>query len=100
MKFLIDSGYMIFDTEYMFIGEPTTETEVLFEISETEIALSTNAKAWFGYKRKSWGDFKQEFYELKRTIGLVQTNLVCINKKQLSEFVSILPYLNTSAREE
>lgn len=92
--FIVNKGFMVFDTEYFFLGEPTQRTKDLFEVSREGVPLSTGKTAWFGFKRHPWQNFKEEFIRYKKELGLVQTDLACINKRHLEEFKHAIQYLN------
>jgi hypothetical protein len=46
LEYLISQDYLIFDTEYFFLGSPTENAKKQFTVSRENITLSTNAKAW------------------------------------------------------
>ncbi len=93
LDYIIDSGFVVFDTEYFFMGDPTDEARKLFDVSREGITLSTNATAWFGFKMKPWGDFKAEFKYCQDAFKMVQTDLLCINKKSIDQFLCAARYL-------
>lgn len=86
LDYIIDSGFIVFDTEYFFMGKPTDAARELFDVSRENITLSTNATAWFGFKKKPWNDFNVEF-------KLVQTDLLCINRACVDQFLAAGRYL-------
>jgi FkbM family methyltransferase len=84
---LLERDFDLYDTEYFFHGEPLPAALELFEPSRQDITLSTGKKAWFGYRRTPWGeDYEAEIALLRKQIKLVQTDLVCINRRKLAEF--------------
>lgn len=91
--FIIDSDFIVFDTEYFFIGNPTDDARKMFDVSKEGVTLSTGATAWFGFKKKPWSDFKAEFQEYRTTLKMVQTDFLCINKKNVDQFLQAVPYL-------
>lgn len=90
-------GYLIFETEYLFLGMPTAKAEELFTVTRDDLVLSTGAKAWLGLKKRGWRHFTEEFKALKREIGLVQTDLVCVNRIHLRCFIEAMTYLQPAA---
>ena len=79
-------GFVIFDTEYLFHGSPADDVHRAFDVLENDLALSTGATAWTGFKRTSWTNFRREFAHYKETLSLGQTDLVCVNRSRLAEF--------------
>ena len=95
IDFIIDSGFIVFDTEYFFMGDPTDKAKSLFEVSRERITLSTNATAWFGFKKKPWNNFKEEFKHIQDNMKMVQTDLLCVNKKHLDKFLHAVRFLKS-----
>jgi FkbM family methyltransferase len=93
LDFLIEHDYIVFDTEYFLMGQPTAESRLIFDISKTDVMLSTNKLAWFGFRKRPWKNFEIEFARAKKEFSMVQTDLVCINKRYFSEFVATFPCL-------
>jgi len=91
--FLSDHGFLLFDTEYFFMGNPTPGALTVFEASKKGQTLSTGKTAWFGFKRSPWRDFSAEFPLLRKSLGMVQTDLVCINRNALPAFTSALQFI-------
>ncbi len=93
VQFLYDLKFLIFDTEYLFMGHPTDEAKSLFDISRENVILSNNKTAWFGFKKKAWSHYAQEIEQYKKSLGLVQTDLVCINRLHVDRFLKALAHL-------
>lgn len=91
--FMEDNGFMIFDTTYLFVGHPTEEARTIFNVVKDEVALSIGRKAWFGTKKTAWKNYTEEFKEYKKAFGLVQTDLVCINRRNIEDFIKAIQYL-------
>lgn len=91
--FLVSSGYIVFDTEYLFIGDPTDDAREIFDVSKEKVILSTGATAWFGFKKKPWNDFKSEFVKYQNTLKMIQTDFLCINKQKIAQFFQAAAYL-------
>lgn len=86
---LLSENFELFDTEYMFFGKPSDFARSLFEVSKDDVPLSTDARAWFGYKRTPWIDFEEEFPRYKRELSMVQTDLLCVNQRHLDQFRAV-----------
>lgn len=86
LDYLTDSGFLLFDTEYFFFGSPSDGARADFHVSRENVMLSTNRPAWFGFKKTRWHSFEAEFIQMKAA-GLVQTDIVCVNRHALSAFL-------------
>lgn len=93
MDFLIESNYVIFDTEYFFMGSPTEKATAAFDISRENFVLSTGKMAWFGFKNRPWKSFEAEFIAYKKELSMIQTDLVCVNRCYIDEFIAAIRYL-------
>jgi len=86
LDYLKTQGFLIFDTEYLFHGSPADDVYRAFHVSKKDLALSTGATAWTGFKRTPWTNFRREFAHYKEKLSLGQTDLVCVNQGRLEEF--------------
>lgn len=93
LDFLIEADFMLFDTEYFFMGSPQAPATTAFDVSRQDVVLSTGKMAWFGFRRKSWKNFEIEFGNAREQLGMVQTDLVCINRRYMGEFIDAFRYL-------
>ena len=93
VDFLEANDFMLFDSEYFFLGDPAPEATEHYEVSLQNVALSVGSNAWFGFKKKSWKNIAQEMIEHRRQFRLVQTDLLYVNKRHLKDFISAIPYL-------
>jgi FkbM family methyltransferase len=93
MDYIIDQDFLVFDTEYFFMGSPSEEARQLFKVARENYTLSTGKTAWFGFKRKPWNDYHQEFATYRKELGMVQTDLVCVNRRHLDDFIKSAPFL-------
>lgn len=93
-EFLVDAGYLLFDTEYFGLGDPGEDIRRQFNVVREKVVLSTGKEAWFGFKRGPWANYPEEFAELRRRKILVQTDIVCINRRKLKEFCAMLGHLH------
>jgi FkbM family methyltransferase len=90
LAFLQEADYLVFDTEYFGLGAPDDAIRAQFTVTRENVSLSNGQFAWFGFKRTPWGDFLPEFLAYRAAKVLVQTDLVCINRKQLPAFCRML----------
>jgi FkbM family methyltransferase len=93
MDYIIDQDFLVFDTEYFFMGSPSEEARQLFKVARENYTLSTGKTAWFGFKRKPWNDYHQEFAKYRKELGMVQTDLVCVNRCHLDDFIKSAQFL-------
>ena len=94
-RFLLDQDFLMFDTDYLFIGDPSDEALEIFHLTSREI-LSTGQTSWSGFKKKPWYCFAEEMPFAKEKFGLIQTDLVCINKRRIGEFLSAARHLDAT----
>lgn len=93
LDYLIDSDFIVFDTEYMFIGTPTAEAMMHFRVTRQNVPLSNNTVAWFGFKKKPWDNFKAEFKSFKDKFKMAQTDLAGVNRRNVDQFLEAARYL-------
>ena len=86
LPYLVEQGYSLFETEYRFRGEPDARAKALFDVTRTDVKVSTGHTAWFGFKRTPWSDYETEFWQYRRELALTQTDLVCVHRTRLEEF--------------
>ena len=85
LSFLHDAGFTVFDTEYLFVGKPNHLIEELFEI--TRVGRNSIGKdIFFGYRKHSWDNYEAILDFMKRRRRLVQTDIVVVNNKYISQF--------------
>ncbi len=93
---LAEAGFLLFDTEYFFLGAPTAEIEAQFDITKPNETLSTGRQACFGFARHARGhDYEAWFDRTRSDLDMVQTDLVCVHRNALEEFMDALGYLST-----
>lgn len=91
--YLVEEDFIVFDTEYLFRGKPSEHALNSFVVSRERGQLSSGSTIWCGYKKRPWGDFPQEFLGFRKSIKLIQTDLVCVNSRYLSEFIAAARFL-------
>lgn len=90
LDYLQGLDYLLFDTEYFFIGDPTAEATARFQVSKENVALSTGKSAWFGFPKTASLNYAADWADWKERFQLIQTDLVCVNRKHLRSFVNAL----------
>jgi len=94
LRVLEDFGFDVYDTEYMFHGAPSKGTAELFDVSRDQVTLSTGKQAWYGFRRVPWVDYESELRQCKRRFGLIQTDLICVNRRFTARFDAALAALD------
>lgn len=92
-EYLINNGYSVFDAEYLFSGELCENSKKYFEFSRFS-ELSTGEKVWWGFRKNPYDNISKEFKYYQNELGMIQTDLLCINNKFISEFDKTLPFLD------
>lgn len=100
LDYLANAGFLVFDTEYFIMGEPTKSALQIFDVSKTNVVLSTGRLAWFGFRKHTWENYRQTFSTVRRQHQVSQTDVVCVNKKYLPEFINALQYINLGELEQ
>ena len=93
LEYIESNNFMVFDTEYFFDGDVNEKALDDFEVSRPNFVLSTDQPAWFAYKKTPWRDYPKAFKQYQKRFRLVQTDLACINKRYLDEFIEALAQL-------
>jgi FkbM family methyltransferase len=93
MDYIIDQDFLVFDTEYFFMGSPSEDARQAFRVTRENYALSTGKTAWFGFKRKPWHDYDQEFAKYRKELSMVQTDIACVNRRHLDDFIKSAQFL-------
>lgn len=97
-RYMLDHGFVVFDTEYMFRGVPGRAATEHFEIAEQGARLSSGSTIWYGFKRRPWVDYDRELAGFVEDLGLIQTDLCCVNTAYMDEFLAALRFLLPSSR--
>lgn len=88
-QLLADSGFTMFDTEYLFVGKPNESVSELFEISRAG-RNSIGRDIFFGYRRHPWKNHEAVLNAMKLRHRLIQTDLLVVNNKYLHLFHDFL----------
>lgn len=84
LGYLQDNGFTVFDTEYLFVGDPNNLIEELFSI--TRVGKNSIGKSiFFGYRKHIWADYSYTLDFMRRRRRLIQTDLVAINNNYIRE---------------
>jgi FkbM family methyltransferase len=86
LDFLAAEGFTLFETEYMFWGEPSGAALELFDVVSSGKTASNGNTVWKGFRRTPWESYEAEFARLRKEISLVHTDLVCVRDERLDEF--------------
>lgn len=86
LKFLADKGFVIFDTEYLFVGEPIDLIEELFEVTRVG-QNSIGKKIFFGNRRHVWRDYEAGFNFCKARRRMIQTDIAAVHPEYLPAFL-------------
>lgn len=78
--FLVANDFYLFDTEYLFVGEPNQ-----FHLEEFEITRSgrntLRKQIFFGVRKNPWEPYIDRFDFMMRRRRMIQTDLICINNR-------------------
>ncbi len=89
LDFLYENGFIIFETIYLFKGQPLYNLDEFRVVGTTE--LSTGHTAWYGFHQIPWGpDFKDEFQLYRQKYGMIQTDIVCVHHTKYTNFIKII----------
>jgi FkbM family methyltransferase len=86
IDYLVDNNFVLFDTEYLFVGRPSDLIQELFEISREGIN-SIGKDIFFGYRRHIWRDYEKAFNFSFSKRRMIQTDLVAVAPGYLSVFL-------------
>jgi FkbM family methyltransferase len=93
VEFLVDQGFILFDTEYFLFDSPTELALRDFDVSKRDQPLSTGRTAWFGFRRRPWLNYEGQFRKARAEMGLVQTDLACVSMRHVDEFLAAMTHL-------
>ena len=83
---LASFGFEVFDTEYVFKGDPSEAACQSFSVVRTSKVSSSGARRWRGIPSKEWVDYESQFEEARTKFGLLQTDLLCVR----GEFANLI----------
>lgn len=90
-KYLWRKRFTLFDTEYLFRGKPTDAIREKFHITKDDFTLTSGASTCFGYpKEPIEGDYEEAFREMKKSLNLIQTDIVAVHPNQLESFMEVV----------
>ena len=86
LEFLKERGFILFDTEYLFTGEPTREVLDAFTITRKG-TNSINRTIFFGRRNSIWQDYEERFRQFRK-LGMVQTDMVAVSPRYIEAFTN------------
>lgn len=89
LEYLEGHGYVFFDNAYLLVATRSAPSEEQW-IIEKSVALSTGKEAYEAWPRcapRSFGDYCTWLKEQKKQIGNVQTDMVCVHRSFIPEFL-------------
>lgn len=86
LKYLFENGFILFDTAYLFVGEPSDLIEELFTISRKG-KNSIGKQIFFGLRRHVWRDYERAFMFARTKRRMIQTDLVAVAPHYLPVFL-------------
>ena len=86
LSFLREKGFILFDTEYLFMDEPTQEVMDTFTITRRG-KNSINRTIFFGRRKTIWQDYEERFRHFRKQ-GMIQTDLVAVSPRYIEAFTN------------
>lgn len=86
LEFLDAHGFVLFDTLYMFRGEPDMLTQELFLV-ERRVSNSLGNDIFFARRRHVWSDYARGFAFARKHRRMMQTDLVAVSPACLAPFL-------------
>lgn len=91
---LKDTGFVLFDTNYMTFNMSNKKLNSIGLEPVSSQILSTGQKAVFAKRMLETSDYNSWFSNAKKN-GVVQTDILAINKTFISDFIKIMPLLSS-----
>jgi FkbM family methyltransferase len=88
LDLITGNNYIVFDSEYFFI-DPPADSNNYFNAPRRKV-LSTGKEAFFCYRSKDWNSFQEEFLKLKNDHRYVQTDLLCVKREIMPDFMRLM----------
>ena len=85
LELLNAAGFFIFDTEYLFVGQPTPLIEEFFEINKVG-TNSIGKSIFFGSRKHVWADYQKIFHFMRAKRRMIQTDLLIVNPAYIHFF--------------
>lgn len=86
LDFLREKGFVLFDTEYLFVGEPNDLIRELFHIIRVG-SNSIGKGIFFGRRKHLWKDYNTAFSFAQRHRRMVQTDIIAVSPAHLGQFL-------------
>ena len=88
--FLVEHGFLIFDTNYLCIDSTLSQLERIGLRATRRIMLSTSRPALIATRVSESGDYLTWFKNARKKGGVIQTDLLAVNPKFLPKFMTVL----------
>jgi FkbM family methyltransferase len=86
LSYLADHGFVLFDTAYLFVGQPNELIEELFTIGH-QGTNSIGKQIFFGRRRHVWRDYERAFTFARTKRRMIQTDMVAVAPHYLPVFL-------------
>lgn len=86
LDYLNEHKFVLFDTQYLFVGEKSDLIQELFSINRTG-TNSIGKKIFFGNRRHVWRDYERAFTFARTKRRMIQTDMVAVAPYYLSVFL-------------
>jgi FkbM family methyltransferase len=86
LEYLTSNGFILFDTEYLFVGRPNDLIHELFNVTR-QGKNSIGKDIFFGYRRHVWRNYEKAFNFSFTKRRVIQTDLVAVSPLYLSIFL-------------
>jgi len=91
LDYLQSFGFQLFDTDYLFVGEPNQYIESIFKVKSASVGInSIGKKIFFGRRRSNWLDYNKQFDFCRRKRRMVQTDILAVSAGAVEEFVRLI----------
>lgn len=80
------NNFYIFDTEYLFVGEPSDLIREMFHISRAG-RNSIGKQVFFGRRRHMWLDYERGFDFSRRNRRMIQTDIAAVHPSYMPIFL-------------
>ncbi|RED16171.1 WcbI family polysaccharide biosynthesis putative acetyltransferase [Parasphingopyxis lamellibrachiae] len=86
LEFLDQRGFVLFDTEYLFVGQHNDLTLELFDVSRSG-TNSIGKQIFHGHRKHIWNDYQRGFAFAQKHRRMIQTDIAAVSPRALSSFV-------------
>ena len=86
LELLIERGFVLFDTQYLFFGDMKPEVKEAFTVTRKG-KNSVGREIFFGRRKQVWRNYASQFSYCRKSLGMVQTDLVAVAPAYISSFL-------------